>query len=104
MYYIKCPDTLEKTLPPSRMLCACLFAANLENISAMSKNYIMSARLTILMEIWACACLFVQQYHFGGDLGVEDGKCNACGKKEEQHPIDPKGKEPRRFWYDFMYS
>ena len=28
-------QTLEKTLPPSRMLCACLFAANLENISAM---------------------------------------------------------------------
>ena len=29
MCYIKCPDTLEKTLPPSRMICICLFAANL---------------------------------------------------------------------------
>ena len=70
----------------------------------MSKNYIMSARLTILMEIWSCACLFVQQYHFGGNFGVKDGMCVACGKTEEQHPRDPKGKEPRRFCYDFMYS
>ena len=25
MCYIKCPDTLERTLPPSRMFCICLF-------------------------------------------------------------------------------
>ena len=35
-------QTLEKTLPPSRMLCACLFAANLENISAMGNEFLTS--------------------------------------------------------------
>ena len=55
-------------------------------------------------NVWRIrACPFVQQFHFGGNYGKENGKCKACGKLEEHHPRDPKGNEKRRFCYDFMY-